>query len=118
MRIAPYPSFAWRAVAAVALAALAHACAAPHAAPQQQIDPTTAIDAYRQGVAEAIQELRQNAPTIYTAVQPNTEIDADTNLPLKSAGGPTNPFQLYRLLGHNDFIRGYLGAPLGPPVPH
>jgi len=97
--------------------ALAPACAGPQAAPPQ-IDPTMAIDAYRQGVAEAIQELRRNAPTIYTAIQPETEFDDDTNLPLKSAGGPSTPFQLYRLLGHNDFIRGYIGAPLGPPVPH
>lgn len=100
---------AWRIVACAAVCGGLCGCAAgssPQASSQQPMEPTLVVDAYRQGVAEAIQELRQNAPTIYTVVPPTAEFDAETNLPLKSAGGPANPFLMYRLLGHNDSSAG------------
>ena len=93
-------------------------CTPAHPPPIQQ-DPTLVIDAYRQGIADAIAELRNNSPTIYALTTPTTEVDPETNLPYHLLQqGPLTTLQLWRLLGHNDFIRGYLGTPLGPPVPH
>jgi hypothetical protein len=83
-----------------------------------QLDGAAIIEAYRQGIAEAITELRNNSPTIYTTTTPSMPNDPDTNFPYRQFNGPTTPLQLWRLLGHNDFVRGYVGANLGRPVPH
>ena len=92
------------------------ACAGPPK--EAQLEGPVIIEAYRQGIAEAIQELRNNAPSIYTTTTPTMTVDPETNCPYRQFSGPTTPLQMYRLLGHNDFIRGYVGANLGPPVPH
>jgi hypothetical protein len=83
-----------------------------------QADGSIIIEAYRQGIAEAIQDIRNNSPSIYTTTTPATELDPETNLPYRPFNGGATALQLWRLLGHNDFIRGYVGANLGPPVPH
>ena len=102
---------------AIAFALVLCSCTASHPSSNQP-DGSIIIEAYRQGIAEAIQELRNNSPTIYTTSAPTTEMDPETNLPYRRFDGPNTPIQLWRLLGHNDFIRGYIGAQLGPPVPH
>jgi hypothetical protein len=93
-------------------------CACASHPKEPQAEGSTIVEAYRQGIAEAIQELRNNAPTIYTTTTPAMPVDPETNLPYQQFNGPTTPLQLWRMLGHNDFIRGYFGANLGPPVPH
>ena len=103
--------------AALTVTMLLASCTPSHP-PANQAEGPVIIEAYRQGIAEAIQEIRNNSPSIYTTTTPTLELDPDTNFPYRPFNGGTTPIQLYRLLGHNDFIRGYVGAPLGPPVPH
>ena len=94
-------------------------CACANQQPKEnQLDGAAIVEAYRQGIAEAIQELRSNSPSIYTTTTPAATVDPVTNYPYRQFNGPTTPLQMWRLLGHNDFIRGYVGADLGPPVPH
>ena len=103
--------------AAVVLPLICGACA--NQQPKEtQLDGAAIVEAYRQGIGEAIAELRNNAPTIYTTTTPTMPNDPETNFPYRQFNGPTTPLQMYRLLGHNDFVRGYIGANLGPPVPH
>ena len=106
-----------RRVGYLVVAALLCGCA--NAPPKEtQLDGAAIIEAYRQGIGEAIAELRNNSPTIYTTTTLPNPVDPDTNFPYKQFNGPTTPLQMWRLLGHNDFVRGYIGANLGPPVPH
>ena len=93
-------------------------CACANQPREAPPDGAAIVEAYRSGIAEAIQELRNNTPSIYTTTAPTTTVDPETNCPYRQFNGPTTPLQMYRLLGHNDFIRGYVGANLGPPVPH
>ena len=93
-------------------------CTCANQQQKETLDGAAIIEAYRQGIGEAIAELRNNAPTIYTTATPVATVDPETNYPYRHFDGPTTPLQMYRLLGHNDFIRGYIGANLGPPVPH
>ena len=104
-------------VAAVVISMVCCACA--NQKPEEtHLDGSAIVEAYRQGIAEAIQEIRNNSPSIYTTTTPSTPVDPDTNYPYRQFQGATTPLQMWRLLGHNDFIRGYVGANLGPPVPH
>jgi len=104
-------------LAAVVVPLVCCACA-NQPAKETQLDGAAIIEAYRQGIGEAIVELRNNSPTIYTTTTPTVPTDPETNFPYKQFDGPTTPLQMWRLLGHNDFVRGYIGANLGPPVPH
>jgi hypothetical protein len=72
------------------------------------------FDAYREGVTEATREIREGRPTIHVfGLHPQTGRDGETGLPCRAvATDAVDPATIWRVRGHNDAVRAWLGKPL------
>src|SRR3982750_2046772 len=77
---------------------------------RSETQESVTIESYRQGVAEAMQEIRAGKPTIYSfGLNTPPGADRETGLPYKRVGTDVvGSDLLWRVLGHNDAVKSYL----------
>jgi hypothetical protein len=104
--------------AVIVVAAICVSCGATHREGADDVS-AKAIASYREGMAEAMREIRAGDPTIYTFGLNNPGgVDPQTGLRYQRVGGDAaDPGMLWHVLGHNDAVKAYRGVPLGPAVP-
>ena len=117
-RLRASPLRSAHAAAVLVLGTLAASCAAPQSDKRDE-QVQAVIERYRQGVAEAMREIRAGEPTVYTfGVSGAAGVDPETGLARKPvATDAVDAGTLWRIVGHNDAARAYRGLPFGPPVP-
>ena len=103
--------------AALVLSMLSISCTTTH--PGNSAIAAGTFDAYRQGMADALQEIRAGNPTIYTfGLNTPPGVDQKTGYRFKRVGTDVAATELlWRIIGHNDAIRAYGGVPPRPMAP-